>query len=118
MTTTAITPDSLMSLEACTKARKTLRPEIIAHRKLRSVLLAAHINLQFEDEKTVRQQIQEMLRIEKIFEEEGIQSEIDADAPLVPDGHNWKATPASTPSPTKTWTAKTPKNRCRALCAA
>jgi hypothetical protein len=87
-----ITRDSLMTLEAYTKARKTLKPEIIAHRKLRSVLLGEHINLQFEDEKTIRYQIQEMLRIEKIFEEEGIQSEIEAYAPLVPDGSNWKAT--------------------------
>ncbi len=92
MTITTITRDSLMSLEAYTKARKTLKPQIIAHRKLRSVLLGEHINLQFEDEKTIRHQIQEMLRIEKIFEEEGIQNEIDVYAPLVPDGHNWKAT--------------------------
>ena len=56
--------------------------------------LGDHINLQFEDEQTVRYQIQEMLRIEKIFEEEGIHSEIDAYAPLVPDGSNWKATRA------------------------
>ena len=88
----AITADSLMSLEAYTKARKTLKPEIIAHRKRRSVRLGEHINLQFEDEKTIRYQIQEMLLIEKIFEEDGIQSEIEAYAPLVPDGHNWKAT--------------------------
>jgi wyosine [tRNA(Phe)-imidazoG37] synthetase (radical SAM superfamily) len=56
------------------------------------VHLGQHLNLQFEDEQTVRVQIQEMLRIEKIFEEEGIQSEIEAYAPLVPDGSNWKAT--------------------------
>ncbi len=87
-----ITPASLMSLEAYTKARKTLKPEIIAHRRRRSVHLGEHINLQFEDERTIRYQIQEMLRIEKIFEEEGILSEIEAYAPLVPDGHNWKAT--------------------------
>ena len=87
-----ITRDSLMTLEAYTKARKTLKPQIIAHRKLRSVVLGEHLNLQFEDEQTIRYQIQEMLRIEKIFEEEGIQSEIEAYAPLVPDGSNWKAT--------------------------
>ncbi len=87
-----ITADSLMSLEAYTKARKTLKPDIIAHRRRRSVRLGEHINLQFEDEKTVRHQIQEMLRIEKIFDEEGIQNEIDVYAPLVPDGSNWKAT--------------------------
>jgi len=87
-----ITVDSLMSLEAYTKWRKVHKPEIIAHRKLRSVRLGEHINLQFESEITIRYQIQEMLRIEKVFEEEGIQQEIEAYAPLVPDGHNWKAT--------------------------
>ncbi len=89
---TTITADSLMSLEAYTKYRKAHKPEIIAHRRLRSVQLGENINLQFEDEQTVRYQIQEMLRIEKIFEEEGILSEIEAYAPLVPNGSNWKAT--------------------------
>ncbi len=87
-----ITPDSLMSLEAYTKYRKANKPAIIAHRKLRSVTLGEHINLQFESEITIRYQIQEMLRIEKVFEEEGILQEIEAYAPLVPDGSNWKAT--------------------------
>lgn len=87
-----ITPDSLMSLEAYSKWRKAHKPEVIAHRKLRSVQLGEHINLQFESEMTIRYQIQEMLRIEKIFEEEGINDEIEAYAPLVPDGGNWKAT--------------------------
>jgi hypothetical protein len=87
-----ITRESLMTLEAYAKARKTLKPEVIAHRRLRSVALGEHVTVQFEDEKTIRYQIQEMLRIEKIFEEEGIQGEIDAYAPLVPDGGNWKAT--------------------------
>jgi len=87
-----ITPDSLMSLEAYTKYRKANKPAIIAHRKLRSVTLGEHINLQFESEVTIRYQIQEMLRIEKVFEEEGILQEIEAYAPLVPDGSNWKAT--------------------------
>ena len=87
-----ITADTLMSLEAYTKWRKVHKPEIIAHRKLRSVRLGEHINLQFESETTIRYQIQEMLRIEKIFEEEGIEHEVEAYAPLVPDGSNWKAT--------------------------
>ena len=87
-----ITPESLMSLEAYTKWRKVNKPSIIAHRKLRSVRLGDHVNLQFESETTIRYQIQEMLRIEKIFEEEGIQDEIEAYAPLVPEGRNWKAT--------------------------
>ena len=89
---TTITRDSLMSLEAYAKIRKAQAPEFIAHRKLRSVGLGEHITVQFEDEQTIRRQIQEMLHIEKIFEEEGIAGEIAAYAPLVPDGSNWKAT--------------------------
>ena len=89
---TPITRDSLLTLEAYAKIRKSSRAEAIAHRRLRSVRLGEHITLQFEDEATIRRQIQEMLHIEKIFEEEGIQSEIEAYAPLVPDGSNWKAT--------------------------
>jgi hypothetical protein len=91
-TTGKITADSLMSLEAYSKWRKAHKGEIIAHRKLRSVHLGEHINVQFESELSMRYQVQEMLRIEKIFEEEGIQQEIEAYAPLVPDGGNWKAT--------------------------
>ena len=87
-----ITPETLMSLEAYTKWRKLNKPAVIAHRKLRSVRLGDHINIQFESETTIRYQIQEMLRIEKVFEEEGILQEIEAYAPLVPDGNNWKAT--------------------------
>lgn len=91
-TTGRITPDSLMTLEAYSKWRKAHKPEIIAHRKLRTVHLGDHVTLQFESETTIRYQIQEMLRIEKIFEEEGIAHEIETYAPLVPDGGNWKAT--------------------------
>ena len=87
-----ITRDSLMTLEAYAKWRKVHKPEVIAHRKLRTVHLGEHITLQFESETSIRYQIQEMLRIEKIFEEEGIESEIEAYAPLMPDGSNWKAT--------------------------
>jgi hypothetical protein len=87
-----ITPETLMSLEAYTKWRKVHKPDVIAHRKLRSVQLGEHINMQFESETTIRYQIQEMLRIEKVFEEEGILQEIEAYVPLVPDGSNWKAT--------------------------
>ena len=87
-----ITPESLMTLEAYTKWRKVHKPDVIAHRKLRSVRLGDHVNLQFESETTIRYQIQEMLRIEKVFEEDGILQEIDAYAPLVPSGTNWKAT--------------------------
>ncbi|MES2714717.1 MAG: DUF3501 family protein [Pseudomonadota bacterium] len=87
-----ITRDNLLTLEAYSKIRKSAKPAVIAHRKLRSVHLGEHITLQFEDEQTIRRQIQEMLHIEKIFDEDGIQAEIDAYAPLVPDGSNWKAT--------------------------
>ncbi|HMA09019.1 MAG TPA: DUF3501 family protein [Ramlibacter sp.] len=87
-----ITRDSLMTLEAYSKWRKAHKAEIIAHRKLRSVALGDHVTLQFESEMTIRYQVQEMLRIEKIFEEEGIEQEIAAYAPLMPDGSNWKAT--------------------------
>jgi hypothetical protein len=87
-----ITRDSLLTLEAYSKIRQTSKPEAITHRKRRSVQLGEHMTLQFEDEHTIRRQIQEMLHIEKIFDEEGIQSEIEAYAPLVPDGSNWKAT--------------------------
>jgi hypothetical protein len=87
-----ITRDSLMTLEAYARHRKAHKAEIIAHRRRRSVALGEHMTLQFEDEQTIRYQIQEMLRVEKIFEEDGIQGEIDAYAPLVPDGSNWKAT--------------------------
>ncbi|ODV06339.1 MAG: hypothetical protein ABT20_12965 [Rubrivivax sp. SCN 70-15] len=87
-----ITRASLLTLEAYSKIRKSSKAEAIAHRRLRSVHLGEHVTLQFEDERTIRRQIQEMLHIEKIFDEEGIQSEIDAYAPLVPDGSNWKAT--------------------------
>jgi hypothetical protein len=88
----SITRASLLTLEAYSKIRNTSKAEAIAHRRLRSVHLGEHMTLQFEDEQTIRRQIQEMLHIEKIFDDEGIQSEIDAYAPLVPDGSNWKAT--------------------------
>jgi Protein of unknown function (DUF3501) len=91
-TTKPITKDSLMTLEAYARVRKSERPAFIAHRKLRTVHLGEHISVQFEDERTIRRQIQEMLHIEKIFDEDGIESEIDAYAALVPDGGNWKAT--------------------------
>ena len=88
----AITRSSLLTLEAYAKVRKANQVEVIAHRKLRTVHLGEHLSVQFEDETTIRRQIQEMLHIEKIFDEAGIESEIEAYAPLVPDGTNWKAT--------------------------
>jgi len=88
----AISRDSLLSLEAYAKNRKDFRTRVIAHKKNRTLALGGHVTLIFEDELTVRYQIQEMLRIEKTFEEEGIQDELDAYNPLVPDGNNLKAT--------------------------
>jgi hypothetical protein len=87
-----INRDSLLSLEAYAKQRKEFRAKVIEHKKRRTVYIGGHVALQFEDEFLVRYQVQEMLRIERIFEEEGIQSELDAYNPLIPDGGNWKAT--------------------------
>ena len=89
---TTIARDSLMTLEAYSKQRPALGAEIIAHKKNRTVRAGGHVTLLFEDEKTVRYQVQEMLRIEKIFEEQGIDSDLGADNPLIPDGGNFKAT--------------------------
>lgn len=88
----AITRDNIMTLEAYSKYRKENKASIMAHRQLRSVRLGEHLNMQFESELTIRYQIQEILRVEKQFEEQGILDELDAYAPLVPDGSNWKAT--------------------------
>jgi hypothetical protein len=87
-----ITADSLMSLEQYARSRKEFRERVLAHKKDRTVQLGEHVTLVFEDELTMRYQIQEMLRVERIFEEEGIRDELDSYNPLVPDGSNWKAT--------------------------
>ena len=87
-----LTRESMMTLEAYAKARKEFRAKVIAHKKPRTVHLGEHLTLVFEDELTIRYQVQEMLRIEKIFEEQGIQDEIDAYSSLIPDGGNFKAT--------------------------
>jgi hypothetical protein len=88
----AITRESLMGLETYAKTRVEFRKQVMEHKKNRSVYLGNHVTLLFEDEMTLRYQVQEMLRIEKIFEEEGIQSELDAYNPLCPEGSNFKAT--------------------------
>ena len=84
--------ESLLSLEAYARQRNEFRAKVMEHKKRRTVHLGAHLNLQFEDELTIRYQVQEMLRIERIYEDDGIQGELDAYNPLVPDGTNWKAT--------------------------
>jgi len=87
-----ITRDSLLSLEAYARERGAFRARVMEHKKRRTVHLGSHLTLLFEDELTIRYQVQEMLRIERIFEDDGIQHELDAYNPLVPDGSNWKAT--------------------------
>jgi hypothetical protein len=87
-----IQPDSLMTLEAYARSRKEFRAKVMAHKRDRTIALGDHVTLIFEDELTIRYQVQEMLRIERIFEEDGIRSELDAYNPLIPDGRNFKAT--------------------------
>lgn len=91
-TMTKITRESLMSLEAYAKARPEFRAKAMAHKRLRTVHIGDHVTLLFEDEMTIRYQIQEILRVEKQFEEQGILDELDAYNPLIPDGRNFKAT--------------------------
>jgi len=87
-----IARDSLLSLEAYARERGAFRAKVMEHKKLRTLHVGEHLTLQFEDELLIRYQVQEMLRIERIFEEQGIQGELDAYNPLLPDGGNWKAT--------------------------
>ncbi len=88
----AISRDSLLTLEAYSRQRKEFRSRVLAHKKNRILHVGPHVTLIFEDELTVRYQVQEMLRIEKTFEEQGIRDELDAYNPLIPDGTNLKAT--------------------------
>ncbi len=87
-----ITRDSLMTLEAYAKARAAMRDEVMAQKKLRRIKLGENILLIFENELLIRYQIQEMLRVEKIFEEDGIRHELESYVPLVPTGSNFKVT--------------------------
>jgi Protein of unknown function (DUF3501) len=87
-----ISRDSLLSLEAYATVRDATRAQVIEHKKVRTVHLGNHLTFLFEDETTIRYQIQEMLHVEKIFDQDGIQGELDAYVPLVPDGSNLKAT--------------------------
>jgi len=88
----AITQESLLTLEAYSRQRADFRARVLAHKKNRTLQVGPDVTLLFEDELTVRYQIQEMLRIEKTFEEQGIRDELQAYNPLIPDGSNWKAT--------------------------
>jgi hypothetical protein len=87
-----IEPHSLLSLEAYARERNAYRSRVIAHKKQRTLHVGENLTLIFEDETTIRYQVQEMLRIERIFEEEGIRGELEAYNPLIPDGSNLKAT--------------------------
>jgi hypothetical protein len=90
--TQALSRDTLWTLEAYSKVRKDFRSAVMIHKKKRTVFLGEHLNFLFEDNMTVRYQIQEMLRIEKTFEESAIQDELSAYMPLLPTGKNLKAT--------------------------
>jgi hypothetical protein len=90
MENTVLERKDLWSLEQYAEKREGFRAEVLAHKQNRRVLVGQHILLVFEDEKTIRYQIQEMLRIEKVFEAAGIEEELEAYNPLIPDGDNWK----------------------------
>ena len=89
---TQLSHKDLYSLEEYARIRSEFRARIIDHKKTRRLPIGPHAALYFEDELTMQYQIQEMLRIERIFEPEGIQDELDVYNPLIPDGMNWKAT--------------------------
>jgi Protein of unknown function (DUF3501) len=84
--------EDLFSLEQYAKQRPHFRPQVLAHKKRRTLQVGPHATILFEDRLTVQYQVQEMLRIERIFESEGIADELGAYNPLIPDGSNWKAT--------------------------
>jgi len=88
----ALTRENLMSLEQYAKARPAFRAEVLAHKRDRQVPIGPNATLYFEDRLTMQYQVQEMLRIERVFEAEGIEDELSAYNPLIPDGSNWKAT--------------------------
>ncbi len=87
-----LTRENLMSLERYAEQRADFRQEVLEHKKDRRVAIGPHLNLYFEDRLTIQYQVQEMLRIERIFEADGIQEELDTYNPLIPDGSNLKAT--------------------------
>jgi len=87
-----LTHDNLYSLEQYSRLRNEFRAKVMEHKKNRRVAIGDHAALYFEDQLTMQYQVQEMLRIERIFEAEGIQEELDVYNPLIPDGMNWKAT--------------------------
>jgi len=87
-----LTRENLMGLEQYASIRPTFRAEVMAHKRDRQVAIGPHATLYFEDRLTMQYQVQEMLRIERVYEAEGIEDELAAYNPLIPDGSNWKAT--------------------------
>lgn len=87
-----LTHEKLFSLEQYARIRPEFRARVMEHKKHRRVAIGGHAALYFEDALTMQYQVQEMLRLERIFEPEGIQEELDVYNPLIPDGNNWKAT--------------------------
>jgi Protein of unknown function (DUF3501) len=87
-----LTRETLFSLEKYAEVRNDFRAEVMAHKRDRRLALGRNATLYFEDRLTMQYQVQEMLRIERIFEAAGIAEELDAYNPLIPDGNNWKAT--------------------------
>lgn len=85
-------PSDLYSLEQYARIRGSFREQVMAHKQQRTVHIGAHVTWIFEDRMTMQYQVQEMLRVERIFEDEGITDELDAYNPLIPDGSNWKVT--------------------------
>ncbi|MGD9600823.1 MAG: DUF3501 family protein [Gammaproteobacteria bacterium] len=92
MNTSALTREDLMSLEQYHRERSAFRARVLAHKAARQIAIGPHVTLSFEDALTIQYQVQEMLRVERIFETEGIEEELAAYNPLIPDGNNWKAT--------------------------
>jgi hypothetical protein len=87
-----LTQSDLMSLEAYAKARPEMRRRVMEHKSRRRVVLGEHVTIAFEDRLTMHYQVQEMLRAERIFEEQGILDELEAYNPLIPEGRDWRAT--------------------------
>lgn len=104
-----LTRADLMSLEQYSEQRKTFREKVMAHKIPRQIAIGPNASLYFEDRLTIQYQIQEMLRVERIFEAKGIEEELEAYNPLIPDGSNWKATlmlEFPNPEERKAWLAK------------
>lgn len=104
-----LTRADLMSLEQYSEQRKAFREKVMAHKIPRQIAIGPNASLYFEDRLSIQYQIQEMLRVERIFEAKGIEEELEAYNPLIPDGSNWKATlmlEFPNPEERKAWLAK------------